>query len=69
MKKQNKKISLFDSKEKCCGCGACYSICPKNAITMKEDNEGFLYPTINYELCVQCKRCVYVCPFKNRLKG
>ena len=23
--------------EKCYGCGACYVICPKNAISMKED--------------------------------
>lgn len=29
-----------------CGCTACAAICPKDAIIMKEDNEGFLYPTV-----------------------
>ena len=30
-------------KEECTGCGACVSVCPKAAITMKPDDEGFLY--------------------------
>ena len=28
---------LYQKKEECCGCAACYSVCPKNAITMKAD--------------------------------
>lgn len=47
---------------KCCGCTACYSICPKNAITMQEDNEGFKYPIIDLENCVNCNLCAQVCP-------
>lgn len=35
---------LFKSKEDCCGCTACYAICPKMAISMVEDEEGFDYP-------------------------
>lgn len=38
---------LFKSKEDCCGCTACYAICPKMAISMVEDEEGFDYPQIN----------------------
>ena len=34
--------------EKCYGCGACYVICPKNAISMKEDAvTGHFRPIIN----------------------
>lgn len=52
-------------KEKCTGCSACFNICPRNAIYMKEDNEGFLYPEIDKELCIQCGKCYKVCPAIN----
>lgn len=49
-------------KNKCTACEACLSCCPKNAITMSEDNCGFLYPTIQNNICVNCGKCVKVCP-------
>lgn len=48
--------------EKCCGCSACYSICPVSCINMEYDNEGFLYPVINTKKCIECKSCINVCP-------
>ena len=33
--------------EDCCGCSACFNICPVQAITMQEDREGFKYPKID----------------------
>lgn len=59
-----KSIELIGSADKCCGCGACYVSCPQYAITMKESQEGFLYPVINESLCIDCKRCLKVCKFK-----
>ena len=55
---------IFESKEECCGCYACANVCPKEAITMYEDKEGFAYPIIDNDLCVGCNNCVRVCPVK-----
>lgn len=49
----------------CCGCTACKTVCPKQCITMVEDGEGFLYPKIDTNLCIDCQVCVKVCPFHN----
>ena len=68
MKKTNIQTNeapvLYIDKKNCCGCSACYAICPVRAITMVADSEGFLYPRINKELCIRCYRCVTVCAFK-----
>ena len=45
----------------CTSCGACENICPKNAIKMKEDEQGFLYPSIDEEKCINCHLCEIVC--------
>ena len=57
-------IELFHEKRNCCGCGACYSICPKNAIKMTEDQDGFIYPQIDINKCVQCGLCKTVCNYQ-----
>lgn len=54
-------------KEVCCGCGACYSMCPKNAISMEFDEEGFEYPIIDDTLCINCNVCSKVCPVQNHI--
>lgn len=41
---KKKEPVLYEKKEECCGCTACYAICPKEAISMIEDEEGFEYP-------------------------
>lgn len=53
---------MICSKDKCTGCYACYNICPKQCITMEEDEYGYLYPTIDEHSCVNCKMCEKVCP-------
>lgn len=47
--------------DSCTGCGACASGCPKGAIHMQPDAEGFLYPVITGE-CIQCGHCSHICP-------
>lgn len=53
-------------KEQCCGCTACYSICPTHCIEMLMDEEGFLYPVIDASKCINCKACERVCPIINK---
>lgn len=50
------------SKEDCCGCSACAQRCPKQCISMKEDDEGFLYPQVDSSKCIDCHLCEKVCP-------
>lgn len=49
----------------CCGCRACEQICPKNAIRLTPNDEGFLYPEIDNTLCIHCGMCEKVCPMMN----
>ena len=53
---------IITDKKDCCGCSACMNICPKHCITMKSDDEGFLYPEIYDRECINCDMCEKVCP-------
>lgn len=55
-------INIKD-KSQCCGCTACSSICPHNAISMKPDALGFVYPEVDETLCIDCGLCDKVCAF------
>lgn len=50
-------------KECCSGCSACSNVCTHSAISMKEDEEGFLFPVIDTDKCVNCGLCEKVCPY------
>lgn len=54
------------NKSQCCGCSACYNVCPKKCIFMKKDVEGFLYPEILSDACIACNFCENVCPVANK---
>ncbi len=54
---------IITNKEKCCGCHACANSCPKKCISMIKDEEGFLYPKIAEDECINCGLCEKVCPF------
>lgn len=55
-------LPLLASRARCTGCTACQNICPKGAISMARDLEGFLYPAVDPDACVRCGRCTAVCP-------
>lgn len=64
--KFDKCINIINEKD-CCGCRACENICPKKAIKMVENDEGFLYPKIDKDKCINCGLCKKVCPLINKV--
>lgn len=50
------------NKRDCCGCNACGDICPKDSISFEADEEGFWYPVVNMDTCIDCHLCEKVCP-------
>jgi len=52
----------------CTGCTACKNVCPKNAISMEERYDGFLYPKIDESKCINCGLCKKICPVINSQK-
>lgn len=61
-------LNAFINREDCSGCSACQYSCPINALEMKKDEEGFLYPYTNESLCIDCGLCRKVCSFKEQSK-
>lgn len=53
------------NKTECFGCEGCMQACCVNAISMVEDDEGFRYPEIDTEKCINCGYCRRVCPYSN----
>lgn len=54
-----KKINIDD---RCTGCNICVSLCPADAIALKISDEGFWYPSVNQNKCVECGKCLNGCP-------
>lgn len=57
------KTVVDKRKEDCCGCGACEAICPLDAIRLVLDRDGFYYPRVETDKCIECGKCVQVCNF------
>ena len=58
-------IQILD-KHNCCGCNACVQKCPKQCISMHEDEEGLLYPIVDFAKCIDCHLCEKICPCLNQ---
>lgn len=65
-KPEEEKYIKITDKDSCTGCTACKSICPKDAIEMVKDEEGFLYPKVDTKKCIECGKCKKVCPVLNK---
>lgn len=54
-------MKIEQIREMCTGCTACKTICPQKCISMRYDDEGFLYPYINEAECIHCGICEKTC--------
>ncbi len=48
--------------ESCYGCWSCFNICPVDAVSMPENDEGFHYPSVDQSKCTLCGNCRKGCP-------
>lgn len=55
-------LPVLADHARCTGCGACASGCPRDAIAMERDKEGFSYPVIEPDTCIRCGHCTTICP-------
>lgn len=58
---------LFGGAADCCGCESCLAACPRGAISVREDGNGFAFPHIDEALCIGCHACVRACGLHRRL--
>ena len=63
MKGHFNMIQVYNNKSECCGCGICETVCTQNAIEMKMDEIGVIYPKINQEKCIDCGACKKICGY------
>lgn len=57
-------ISNIDNS--CCsGCGLCKAICPTKAISMIEDELGYIFPKVEENKCIECGKCYSNCIILN----
>lgn len=56
-------MEVICPQEKCTGCSACMNVCPKEAITMVEQEPlGHIHPLIDNSKCIDCHLCEKICP-------
>lgn len=57
-------INLVITENKCCGCGTCSQVCPKQAIRMVPNKKGgFIFPEIDQTKCIKCGACEKACQY------
>lgn len=55
-------MQIFEGDmNQCYGCKACEQICPSKSITMLPNMEGFYYPSVDSDTCINCHLCQKVC--------
>lgn len=54
--------SIVSNRGKCTGCLSCNAVCPFDAISVKESDDGFYIPEIDQQKCKECGLCLNRCP-------
>ena len=61
LKKKKKSVSVVP-ENRCSGCGGCKNICPVDAVSLVENELGYLLPKVDKEKCIDCGLCLKACP-------
>lgn len=56
-------MNISEFRNHCCGCGECFVLCPTHAIEMQRNRQGFFYPKVDENKCIQCGKCITHCTF------
>ena len=63
MENKSLQVSIDSVKfNNCTGCLSCVAVCPRNAISFQYNNEGFWFPEICTDICINCGKCYRCCP-------
>jgi coenzyme F420 hydrogenase subunit beta len=60
----SKNVQQVKETGLCMGCGSCEAVCPiEGAINvLLDEKKGVFFPTIDSNLCINCKQCLLACP-------
>lgn len=50
----------------CCCCENCILVCPRKAVSIGLNDEGFWYPVVETSKCINCGLCDKSCPIKSK---
>ena len=57
-------MSNIKEIKNCYGCESCRQKCPKSAIRVEKDKDGFMRAHVIEDMCVNCGLCLEACPVK-----
>lgn len=58
-------LDFIKEEKNCTACGVCVNICPRHCISLKEDENGFLFPIKDESSCNNCGLCKIMCPINS----